>query len=120
MFSPLLSLIQDQVDAMMAIGIRAVAMGSAQDAAENQAVAMELRRMSESVTEDANSIKLLYITPEKFSKSKQMQNLLQQMGGNGLLSRFVIDEAHCLSQVFFCHIVFIVCSYVLCVVLVGS
>lgn len=83
---------------MMAIGIRAVAMGSAQDAAENQAVATELRRMAENVAEDGNSIKLLYITPEKFSKSKQMQNLLQQMGSNGLLSRFVIDEAHCLSQ----------------------
>lgn len=54
--------------------------------------------------DDANNIKLLYITPEKFSKSNMIRNLLSQLARKGLLSRFVIDEAHCLSQVreFYC------------------
>ena len=47
---------------------------------------------------DHKNIKMLYITPEKFNKSSHMQNLLQKLSNSGLLSRFVIDEAHCLSQ----------------------
>lgn len=47
---------------------------------------------------DESRIKLLYITPEKFSKSTAIRNLLQQLMQFKLLSRFVLDEAHCLSQ----------------------
>lgn len=41
---------------------------------------------------------MLYTTPEKYSKSNQMQSLLSRLASSGLLSRFVIDEVHCLSQ----------------------
>ena len=47
---------------------------------------------------DNQNIKMLYITPEKFNQSNHMQKLLQRLSACGLLSRFVIDEAHCLSQ----------------------
>lgn len=46
----------------------------------------------------SNDIKLLYITPEKLSKSPKMKSLLHQLYDGGLLSRFVIDEAHCMSE----------------------
>jgi superfamily II DNA helicase RecQ len=121
-FSPLLSLMQDQVDAMTAIGIRlvitihiricfhkqtcfrAVCLSSHQDASENKAIVNELR--SYESADQSNSlgnscIKMLYITPEMFNKSQNMRSCLRHLASNGLLSRFVIDEAHCLSQVRF-------------------
>eukprot|EP01038_Epipyxis_sp_PR26KG_P010649 gene10649-14301_t len=100
-FSPLISLIQDQVDAMNAISIRAVFTSSTQDNNEVQNVMSELRsycRSSDNPIDEQNRIKLLYITPEKFSKSNQLRDLLTALTRKSLLSRFVIDEAHCLSQ----------------------
>ena len=42
---------------------------------------------------------MLYITPEKLSHWGQMMSVLQDLYRRGRLSRFVVDEAHCLSQV---------------------
>ena len=42
--------------------------------------------------------KLLYVTPEKLSASSKLLNTLQNLYARQLLSRFVIDEAHCVSQ----------------------
>ena len=44
------------------------------------------------------SIKLLYLTPEKFKNSPKMKNVLSRLYEAGKLSRFVIDEAHCLVR----------------------
>lgn len=43
-------------------------------------------------------IKLLYVTPEKISASEKFQNTLDSLYGRDKLARFVIDEAHCVSQ----------------------
>ena len=43
-------------------------------------------------------IKLLYITPEKLSASMKLLNALSALDARKLLARFVIDEAHCVSQ----------------------
>ncbi len=48
--------------------------------------------------EDA-PIKLLYLTPEKFSKSDFLRRVMHDLNRRRLISRFVLDEAHCLSQV---------------------
>lgn len=58
-----------------------------------------LQYQKTNVVDDSKDIKLLYITPEKFAKSDRLKQLLISLAGKGLLSRFVIDEAHCLSQV---------------------
>lgn len=43
-------------------------------------------------------IKLLYITPEKIVASNKLQLTLDMLANKNCLSRFVIDEAHCVSQ----------------------
>ncbi len=42
--------------------------------------------------------KLLYVTPEKLSASSKLGSALQNLYKRKCLSRFVIDEAHCVSQ----------------------
>jgi hypothetical protein len=96
-FSPLLSLIQDQVDAMKATGIRAVYFSSNQDELDGQQIYDDLYNYRDSDT-DRNSIKLLYLTPEKYTRSQKIKNLLKNLYSRQLLSRFVLDEAHCLSE----------------------
>lgn len=44
------------------------------------------------------ALKLLYVTPEKISASQKFCSLLTTLYERGLLTRFVIDEAHCVSQ----------------------
>ena len=39
-----------------------------------------------------DGVKLLYITPEKLSRSGQIKNILSRLNSKGCLSRFVVDE----------------------------
>ncbi|KAI9992232.1 hypothetical protein PInf_017617 [Phytophthora infestans] len=41
---------------------------------------------------------MLYVTPEKIASSGMLSNLFKSLEKRGLLARFVIDEAHCISQ----------------------
>ncbi|GAA5873510.1 hypothetical protein JCM16303_001150 [Sporobolomyces ruberrimus] len=43
-------------------------------------------------------IKLVYVTPERIDKSKSFVSTLQKMYDAGRISRFVIDEAHCITM----------------------
>jgi bloom syndrome protein len=42
-------------------------------------------------------LKILYVTPEKISASQKFQKLLDNLYTKGMLARFVVDEAHCVS-----------------------
>lgn len=41
---------------------------------------------------------MLYVTPEKICASGKLQEALDNLYRRGKLARFVIDEAHCVSQ----------------------
>ncbi len=43
-------------------------------------------------------VKFLYVTPEKLKASEALQGLLADINSKHLLQRFVIDEAHCVSE----------------------
>jgi ATP-dependent DNA helicase RecQ len=82
--SPLIALMQDQVDALTALGVRAGFLNSTQDAAQRRA------------TEDAllaGQLDLLYLAPERL-KTESAARLLDR----AKISLFAIDEAHCVAQ----------------------
>lgn len=91
--SPLLSLMQDQVDHMKRLGIQAVAFNG-------ECTADYKKKIMEAFSERSpeHFIELLYITPEMMSKSMTFNNALQKLYRNGKFARLVIDEAHCVSQ----------------------
>ena len=41
--------------------------------------------------------KLVYLTPEKLTRSGRLKSVLRQLYSRGVLDRVVIDEAHCIS-----------------------
>jgi ATP-dependent DNA helicase RecQ len=82
--SPLIALMQDQVDALSAVGVRAAFLNSTQDAAERHRVESELL---------AGNVDLLYLAPERL-KLQQTLALLDRVD----VGVFAIDEAHCVSQ----------------------
>lgn len=89
--SPLLSLIQDQVMGLAALGISASMLTSATSKEDEKFIYKNLER-------GEGSIKILYVTPEKISKSKRFMSKLEKCYHAGRLSLIAIDEAHCCSQ----------------------
>ena len=92
--SPLLSLIQDQVQSLLKLGVDSASLSSSQDYhTEQREVTQRLHEL-----QSHGSLKLLYLTPERLNNSQQMQSILRRLYQRNLISRFVIDEAHCLSD----------------------
>jgi len=82
--SPLIALMQDQVDALSAVGARAAFLNSTQDAAERRRVELAFL---------AGELDLLYLAPERLRVASTLDLL-----DRGRLALFAIDEAHCVSQ----------------------
>ncbi|TVU23581.1 hypothetical protein EJB05_25955 [Eragrostis curvula] len=89
---PLLSLIQDQILALtFKFAIPAAFLNSQQTASQASSIMQELRC-------GKPSFKLLYVTPERMVGNYSFMEILRGLYQRGLLARFVIDEAHCVSQ----------------------
>ncbi|MAP64564.1 MAG: DNA helicase RecQ [Microbacterium sp.] len=82
--SPLIALMHDQVDALVANGVAAAYLNSTQSPTERAAVEQAYLR---------GELDLLYIAPERLSMA-QTTTFLQR----GRLSVIAVDEAHCVSQ----------------------
>jgi ATP-dependent DNA helicase RecQ len=82
--SPLISLMKDQVDALLANGVAAAFYNSALDPATARQVLARLH---------AGDLDLLYISPERLTSGGFIERL------TGIdIALFAIDEAHCVSQ----------------------
>lgn len=92
--SPLLSLMQDQVDHLSALNIVAVSFAGG-DAAKTRR--LEISSYLKGPYPELH-VQLLYVTPEMVSKSGQFSDCLDALYRNKSLARLVIDEAHCVSQ----------------------
>ncbi|GBP58169.1 Bloom syndrome protein homolog [Eumeta japonica] len=89
--SPLKSLILDQVNKLLSLDIPAAQLSGDVSQSACDEVYLKLS-MPEPL------IKLLYVTPEKISSSPKFQTTLDALYARGKIARFVIDEAHCVSQ----------------------
>ncbi|XP_035209951.1 Bloom syndrome protein homolog isoform X2 [Stegodyphus dumicola] len=89
--SPLRSLIMDQVQKLCSLDISASSLTGDADAGSANSVYCQLSSREP-------SIKLLYVTPEKISASAKLVSCLQNLYNREMIQRFVIDEAHCVSQ----------------------
>ena len=82
--SPLIALMQDQVDALAAVGARAAFLNSTQSPDERRAVEQAYL---------AGELDLLYLAPERLGAQGTVELL-----DRGQIALFAIDEAHCVSQ----------------------
>ena len=125
--SPLISLMTDQVLHLQEVGISSELLCGSTSRDETNAILKQVRHgtasdnrftspsspFSPSPSASASAskagdfgghrhqtdgIKLLYVTPERIAKSKTCLSALQSAYEQGRLSRIVIDEAHCCSQ----------------------
>jgi ATP-dependent DNA helicase RecQ len=85
--SPLVALMQDQVEALAArgLGARVALVNAQQDASRNAEV---LARAA------GGELRLLYVAPERFAAP----GFLERMRADVRVGLFVVDEAHCVSQ----------------------
>lgn len=89
--SPLLSLMEDQLMALKRLGIQGEMLTGTTDGETK-------KRVMKDMLDPGSCLKLLYVTPEKCSKSKQFMAKLQKMHQAGRFTRLAIDEVHCCSQ----------------------
>ncbi len=82
--SPLIALMQDQVDALAEVGVRAAFLNSTQSYEEAARIERLVR---------TSQIDLLYVAPERLL-TQRCFDLLQ----DSQIALFAIDEAHCVSQ----------------------
>ncbi|MEW6429255.1 MAG: DNA helicase RecQ [Thermodesulfobacteriota bacterium] len=82
--SPLISLMKDQVDALLACGVRAAFYNSSLASSEARRVLAQLHQ---------GELDLLYLAPERLLSEGFVERLREVP-----VSLFAIDEAHCISQ----------------------
>jgi ATP-dependent DNA helicase RecQ len=82
--SPLIALMKDQVDQMLAVGVAAGFLNSSQSAGDSRETLRGL---------DAGQLDLLYVAPERL----MTEDFLSRLDGWGV-SALVVDEAHCISE----------------------
>lgn len=82
--SPLIALMKDQIDALLARDVPAARLDSTLSVEEYRDVTRQLR---------SGELKLLYVSPERFT-NERFRGLLSQVN----VSLFAVDEAHCISE----------------------
>lgn len=87
--SPLISLMQDQVQHLLAKNIRAGMISSKGSTDERN---LSFRQLA------LGQLDLVYLSPEMVNNSVRVQKVIAKLHENGMLARIVVDEAHCVSS----------------------
>ncbi|KAI5841304.1 P-loop containing nucleoside triphosphate hydrolase protein [Tricharina praecox] len=88
--SPLLSIMANQVEALLAAGIKAAKLDSSMDMQERNEIFRDLES-------GRPTLRLLYVTPE-LCTTPGFRAKLGVLHKDGELNRIVVDEAHCISE----------------------
>ncbi|BHF57877.1 hypothetical protein SprV_0100082300 [Sparganum proliferum] len=98
--SPLVSLMMDQALNLQRLGIPPSAIAvldSSTPAPAQQKILLDI--CGDGAEKKKHSeIRIVFVTPEKLSKSKRLMNRLEKAHSRGRLARIAIDEVHCVSQ----------------------
>lgn len=86
--SPLIALMQDQVDALTQLGVKAACLNSTLSWQEAQSVEQAIF---------SGDLDLVYIAPERLMLERTLA-MFDALADAGKLALFAIDEAHCVSQ----------------------
>jgi ATP-dependent DNA helicase RecQ len=86
--SPLIALMQNQVETLRELGVRAAYLNSSLDYATASAVEKQLLR---------GELDLIYVAPERLLTERFLSQL-DRLDGDNRIALFAIDEAHCVSQ----------------------
>ncbi|TAG46386.1 MAG: DNA helicase RecQ [Betaproteobacteria bacterium] len=86
--SPLIALMQDQVDALNELGVAASFLNSSLSMEDANRVERDLR---------SGKLKLVYVAPERLNTARFLA-LLDDLYERDEIALFAIDEAHCVSQ----------------------
>ena len=87
--SPLVSLMRGQVESLRGFSVGAAYVCQSAPLGDGEDVFDRCR---------SGALKLLYFSPEKITGSAWTRSLLERLVEDGRLARFVVDEAHCISQ----------------------
>jgi len=86
--SPLIALMQDQVETLLQLGVQAAALNSALGAEESRAIFTRMHK---------GDLDILYVSPERLLLEGFLAHL-DRLDSEGRIALFAIDEAHCVSQ----------------------
>ena len=90
---PLLSLIEDNLNFVLDLGIPACSLSAATNSKN------EDKKIGHYYNEIRNlQYKIVYLTPEKFVKSPPLISTIDELYRANKIDRFVIDEVHCVSH----------------------
>jgi RecQ family ATP-dependent DNA helicase len=88
--SPLLALIQNQVDYLKKLNIHSNSLNSSTNSATKKMILKDLESAEP-------KIKLLYVTPELLS-TDGFRIIIEKLFRRSRLARLIVDEAHCISE----------------------
>lgn len=91
--SPLVSLMEDQVHCLETIGLGNTC--AFFKAGQSRSATFTIFK---EMTNPKTNLRLVFITPEKLSRSKQFMSVLEKVHSAGKFTRLAIDEVHCISQ----------------------
>lgn len=91
LFSPLCSLLSDQLDTLNRLGIKSVWINAHLSIDELDSILVSLNTY-------VVPWRIVLLTPEKYTFSWRIQSVVDNLHRRQLIKRFIFDEVHCLSQ----------------------